>query len=70
MHRDQLGVRVVDQARDAMLVLRLREVHVRGGEREDLDVDADAVHAPASLDVRRAGVTYGACVSRLSEGRA
>ena len=51
--RDEVGVRVVHHARDLDLRPALGEEDVRGREREDLHVDAHAVHVLEALaDVR------------------
>ena len=42
--RRELGVRVVRESRDFGLRLSLDEVHVRCRKRQDLGVDANAVH--------------------------
>jgi len=47
---DQLGVRVVDHARDRLLRGTLGEEHVRCGEREDRDVDAHPIHVRQPKD--------------------
>jgi len=47
--RRELGVGVVCETRDVRLRLALDEVHVRRREREDLGVDADAVHVLDAL---------------------
>src|SRR5258706_4774549 len=44
MLRDQLGIGVVRETRDFRLVLGVSKENVWGGQRDDFDVNADAIH--------------------------
>ena len=49
MSRNQFSVRVVDDARDFRLMLCVSKENIRRRERDDFDIDADAIHVFETL---------------------